>query len=258
VSVPESFRRFWSAFDELAADVQPTSWGAIVSDPRSPDVWDTNYARVDAPRPVTVEEVEDALLPVLRSSGVSVEHVVSLRHEAHRELLDALTARGHGFGWDPVMAHEERVPERNGATVEELVDPDELPTVVAAVLREGFAHQPDTAVDQLVRLDRDVMRPGGKRWFGVRDDGRVVAAGTLIVLGEVAYVDDVATFPGFRGRGYATAVVTRILREAAAIGVEDVYLLADPDEPRVIAIYARLGFHEVGRLASTRGPTPAA
>src|SRR5207247_1045061 len=137
---------------------------AVVSDPRSPDVWDTNYARVDAPRNVRIDEVEDDLLPVLRSSGVGVEHVVSLRHEAHRELFDALIARGHGFGWDALMAHEGALPGAGGATVEELADPDELPTVVAATLREGFAHEPDAAVEQLVRLNHDVLRPLGKRW----------------------------------------------------------------------------------------------
>ena len=156
------------------------------------------------------------------------------------------------------MAHEGALPGAGGATVEELADPDELPTVVAATLREGFAHEPDAAVEQLVRLNHDVLRPLGKRWFGIREERRVVATGTLLSLDGVAYVDDVATLPAFRGRGFASAVVARVVREASAAGAEEVYLLADPDAARVIAMYERLGFREVGRLASTRGPTPAA
>lgn len=256
--VPESFRRFWTALDELAADVRPTPWGAVVTDLGSPDLWDTNYARVDAPRTVTLEEVERELLPVLRSAGVGVEHVLSLRHEAREDLIEALVARGHRLGWDAILVHDGRPAEHGGATVEEIVDPDELPAVVDAVLREGFGHQPDAAVDQLVRLNAEVLRPAGERWFGVREDGRVVAAGSVLTLEDVGYVDDVATLPGYRGRGYASSVVGRIVREAATARVGATCLLADPDAPRVIAMYERLGFRGAGRLASTRGPTPAA
>ena len=256
--MPEAFHRFWIALDELAADVGPTTWGAVVTDPRSPDVWDLNYARLDRPGTVSIDEVEDALLPALRSAGVTVEHVLSFRHESHGELLAALSARGHHLGWDALLVAEREVHGEGAATVEELVAGDERSTVAADVLREGFAIQPDAAVDQLLQLNRNVLMPAGKRWFGVRDDGgRVVSAGTLLVLGGTAYVDDVATLPGSRGRGYASAIVARILEEARTGGVGELYLLADPGAPRVIAMYERLGFREVGRLASTRGPTPA-
>jgi hypothetical protein len=52
--------------------------------------------------------------------------------------------------------------------------------------------------------------------------------------------------------------VGTIAREGRGAGANEIYLLADPGAPRVIAMYERLGFREVGRLASTRGPTPAA
>jgi GNAT superfamily N-acetyltransferase len=262
VSVPEAFHRFWIALDEIVADVGPAPWGAVVTDPRSPDGWDLNYARIDVDGPVSIGEVESALLPALRSAGVVVEHVVSFHHEAHRELLEALASKGHRLGWDSLLAFEgSPVPSpwpSHPPEVEELVDRHELPAAVAAVLREGFEIEPDEAIEQLVRLDRDVLGPGGKRWFGVRDGARVVSAGTLLILGDTAYLDDVATLPPWRGRGFASAVVARIVDEARIAGAREVYLLADPEEPRVVAMYHRLGFRAVGRLASTRGPTPAA
>ena len=257
VTVPEGFHRFWVAFDHLAPEVRPTPWGAVVTDPDSPDVWDVNYARVDREGPVSVEEVEGALLPALRSAGVTVEHVVSFRHREHGDLLAALAARGHHLGWDAVLATGGELAAVGGATVEELVARDVRSTVVADVLREGFAVQPDAAIEQLVRMDLD-LEPAGKRWFGVREGGRVVSAGTLLVLDGAAYIDDIATLPGSRGRGFASAVVRTIVREARGAGATEIYLLADPGTPRVIAMYERLGFREVGRLASTRGPTPAA
>ncbi len=256
MSVPEGFHRYWVSFDALAADVRLTPWGAVVTDPRSPDVWDVNYARVDRAGSVSVDEVEGALLPALRSAGVIVEHVVSFRHEDHGDLLAALAGRGQNLGWDAVLAMVGEPPAEGGATVEELVARDERSTVIAAVLREGFGVQPDAAIEQLVRLDLDVLGPAGKRWFGVREGGRVVSAGTMLAIGGAAYIDDVATLPGSRGRGYASAVVRTIVREARAADAREIYLLADPGATRVIAMYERLGFREVGRLASTRGPMP--
>jgi ribosomal protein S18 acetylase RimI-like enzyme len=257
--VPERFHRFWIAFDGLAADVEHTAWGAVVTDARSPDVWDNNYARVDRAGPVSVREVEANLLPALRAVGTTVEHLVSFRHEAHGSLLDELSARGHRLSWDMVMVSTER-PSRGAAdTVEELVPGEELWDAAARALRDAFRVEPDSAVDQLIRLDREVLSPAGRRWFGVRDGGRdVVSVGTLLVLDGVAYVDDVATLPAARGRGHASAVVSRIVAEARASHADEVYLLVDPDAAPVIAMYERLGFRDAGRLASTRGPMPVA
>jgi ribosomal protein S18 acetylase RimI-like enzyme len=257
VAVPEGFHRFWIALDGLAANVRTTSWGAVVTDARSPDVWDTNYARLDAPGPVSVDDVEDALLPALQASGATIEHIVSFRPEAHEDALAALQARGHRLGWDALLVTGSGPGRPIGVEVEEITGDDELAIVVADILRDGFAVQPDAAIEQLVRLDRDVLLPRGKRWFGVRDAGRVISSATLLVLEGTAYIDDVATLPGWRRRGYASAVVARIIAEARLAGADDVYLLADPDAPRVIAMYERLGFREAGRLASTRGPMPA-
>jgi ribosomal protein S18 acetylase RimI-like enzyme len=113
-------------------------------------------------------------------------------------------------------------------------------------------------VRQLLALERDVLAPAGKRWFGVRNRrGVVVSLGALLVAEGVGYVDGVATFPRARRRGYASALVARIVREARSAGARRVWLLADPEAPEVVRMYARLGFREVARIGSTRGPLPA-
>ena len=256
--VSEAFHRLWTRLDAIVADVRPTPWGAVVTRPSAPDVWDVNYARVDIGDAVAVEEIEAALLPALREADVAVEHVVTFHEEAHEDLFAALAARGHRVGSDAVLVLDHAPVLERGPLVEELVDADELPAVVTSVLREGFEIGPDEAVQQLVELDRQVLRPAGKRWFGIRDGGRIVSAGTLLVIDDAASVDDVATLPASRGRGYASAVVSRIAEEARRTGAGEVMLLADPGAPRVIAMYERLGFRETGRIVSSRGPTPAA
>ena len=102
------------------------------------------------------------------------------------------------------------------------------------------------------------MAPAGKRWFGVRDaGGTLVSLGALLLLDGVGYLDNVATFPEARGQGLASAITTRIVREADLAGAGHVWLLADPDAATTVAMYERLGFRDVGRLAATRGPVPA-
>jgi ribosomal protein S18 acetylase RimI-like enzyme len=118
-----------------------------------------------------------------------------------------------------------------------------------------FGVEPTEAIGQLQTIERDVLVPGGKRWFGVRgDDGALAALGALHLLEGVGYIDNVATVPAARGRGYASAITARIVREARARGAGTVFLLADPGDEPVVRLYRRLGFRELGRLASTKGP----
>ena len=101
--LPEQLHRFWIALDDLVADVLPTTWGAVVTDARFPDVWDTNYARVDVPSSVSLARIEEDLLPALQRAGIRVEHVVSFHHEGHGDLLAELSSRGHRISWDLAM-----------------------------------------------------------------------------------------------------------------------------------------------------------
>jgi GNAT superfamily N-acetyltransferase len=90
------------------------------------------------------------------------------------------------------------------------------------------------------------------------DDGPPVSLGTLLVLAGTGYVDNVATDPDARGRGYAGAIVTRIAEETRGVGAAGPFLLSDPGSPGVVRFYQRLGFAPAGFLASTRGPIPDA
>ena len=56
------------------------------------------------------------------------------------------------------------------------------------------------------------------RGFGALADGAVVSYADLYVDGADAQIEDVATLPEHRGRGYAKAVVTRAADEARAGG----------------------------------------
>jgi uncharacterized protein len=60
-----------------------------------------------------------------------------------------------------------------------------------------------------------------------------------------ARVAPVYTLPGFRGRGYASAMVGELTRELFAAGKRAIYLTTDVANPTSNAIYERIGFRPV-------------
>ena len=67
--------------------------------------------------------------------------------------------------------------------------------------------------------------------------------------GRIAEVDDVATLPAFRNRGYGSAVTLRAVEEAVMAGHDLTFLIAD-DENWPKELYAKLGFEPIGRTWS--------
>jgi ribosomal protein S18 acetylase RimI-like enzyme len=255
--LPEHITRFWRALDACFSRVQPTPWGAVVTDDRYPTIWDANYARIDvAAEGLRASDIEGDLLPALANVGTDVMHVVTFDPEGTAPLLAELSTRGHRLTFDLVMDLRDPAPDRSNVAVEELTLGDSLWRHVATSMTL-FGIEDRAAVEQLRDIERDVMAPAGKRWFGARDGaGALVSLGALLVLDGVGYLDNVATVPVARGRGLASAVTGRMTREAAMAGAAHVCLLSDPDAARVVAMYERLGFRGVGRLAATRGPVP--
>ena len=120
--VPGHVIRFWHALDACFGRVQPTWWGAVVTDDRYPAIWDANYARVDSGgEDLGAADIEDELLPALAAVGSDVMHVVSFDADASGPLLAELSTRGHRLTFDLVMDRAEP-PATSTAdvTVEEL------------------------------------------------------------------------------------------------------------------------------------------
>ncbi len=255
MTLPEGFLALWRSMDALFSRVEPTPWGAVVTDGRYPRIWDTNYARVEAAG-VRLPEVVEALAPALDSIGATIFHVVMFNPEGSARLLTDLSRRGHRLGWDLVMLSPAVRAAPNAHKVHEVSPGPELWNAVEASLAL-LGDEPKEAVAQIRAIETDVLAPGGKRWFGVRDDaGELVSLAALLVLAGAGYVDNVATLPRARGRGMASAVTAHAVGEAATQGVRQVFLVADPDATEVVRMYERLGFRTAVRLASTRGPVP--
>jgi len=253
--IPEHIHRFWKALDERHFHADPTWWGAVVTEPRFPAIWDFNYARIDEPAPdLTLREVAHRLLPALAAVGTDMFHVVCFHPEETTDLLVELSTLGHTLSWDLVMdLTEAPAIDPRAVHVEPLEAGEELWSRVEESLAL-FGNDPAVS-EQLRRIEEETFSPEHKRWLGVRDhDGTIVALAALVQLEGVGYLDNVATFPEARGRGMASAIVARAIELARSSGAEHVSLFADPDALPVVRMYERLGFRGVGRLASTKGP----
>jgi ribosomal protein S18 acetylase RimI-like enzyme len=244
--------RFWRAHDDLFDRTEAMWWGAVVSDARFPAIQEPNYARVESRQPVRLEEIEDALVPAMQASGSERSHVVIFHPEDQTELVAAASTRGDRIAWDLVMVAAGRDVEPTG----EVEEVSAFDASFWAVHRESarlFAVTDDDALDQLQAMERDVLVPAGRRWFSVLDGGRRVALAALLVLGGTGFVDHVVTFPEARRRGHAGALTRRLVSEAAAMGAERTYLLAEPEGDGV-RVYDRIGFERVTHLASWLAP----
>lgn len=251
----EPLLRHWRAHDRLFDRVDPLWWGAVVSDPRFPRLYEMNYARVEARNAVGLAEVEELLLPALGRAGARRPHVVIFNPQAQTDLVVEASSRGERIVWDLVMEHLGGEDDDDPRVAEARTSSPSFWAAHRASLR-WFDITDEEVADQLEAVEREVLIPAGRRWFAAGEEDAAVALASLLVLDGVGYIDHVVTFPSARRRGLATAITRRAVAAATAAGAERTYLLAEPDGVAP-AMYERIGFRSVSQIAtwtSERGP----
>jgi len=210
-------------------------------DTRLPDVWDSNYLRVDRPG-IDADAVVAAGDETLGAAGMRHRSVFPLDERDGERLAAELEPRGWDAKRGIYMVHR-RPPDRPGAfEVKEVVQ-----DVVDPARRAFFA--PDLDADQFLLRDRLLGAAGGDRWFVVREADVVLSFCRLLADDDTAQVEDVGTMPHARGRGLARAVTLAAVTAARADGHRLIWLAASADDwPR--QLYARLGFELVGAEVS--------
>lgn len=240
--------------DMAGSRTEPFRFGTAVITPELPLRHDSNYLLVEAlpdetPATELVEEAE-------RVQGTAgLEHrLLFFRNAA---LGERVAPELVSLGWRcdrHVLMAQYRRPERT-------VDTSIVSEVTEAALRDARERQirsfpwgtPEVA-RQLLDAKRRI--PVEARFLAVLADGAVASYGDLYIDGEVAQVEDVATLPEHRGRGYASAVVLRAAEEAHAAGAKLVFLVADAEDwPK--HLYRRLGFDEIGANVKLLWPKTA-
>lgn len=105
--------------------------------------------------------------------------------------------------------------------------------VVSAILSTGESQHPTRsghAANPAIR----------QRW--IMDGGAPASFGRMVLLGNSAYLGDMATLPAYRRRGHAAAIMRSLLDDALAAGATTCILAATA---MAHGLYLRFGFRDV-------------
>ena len=113
-------------------------------------------------------------------------------------------------------------------------------------LSEELAHRYDFADDGSGHFKpEDALTPRSGFVVG-RAEGRTVACGAFRPLeSDVAEIKRMFVVPGYRGRGYAKAVLAELERRAAGMGYTATRLETGDRQPEAIAFYERAGYRRI-------------
>jgi ribosomal protein S18 acetylase RimI-like enzyme len=240
-------QRFEESLRERCAErIVPFAFGRALFSDTYPQVWDLNMLRVDRPAGATVAALVEEAERLHGGAGHRHRRIVILDEAAGAELAPGFELLGWRIDRFLFMAYRGSGTRR--------VETDTVEEIDAAALRqlreEIAAGEPWAESEEVVRMVLDagelLAREGNVRHFAARVNGEIAAAADLYSDGRTAQVEDVSTRPTFRGRGLASAVVLRAVKEALAAGHDFVFLVAD-DEDWPKDLYARLGFAPLGR-----------
>ncbi|MFN2590907.1 MAG: GNAT family N-acetyltransferase [Actinomycetota bacterium] len=253
MTLPDDLMDFWLAWYSLSPYVRRTDWGAVITDPRYPLIYDANQAGVlTAHDAVTADDVLRELTPALRKAGAAFEHVEFWDPPNPCPALEEIAARSEQRGWDVDMVFEADPTLDPSPEVEvREVDPlDDRVWAAHASTRQMFGQTlSGDVLEQMDRMAREVVVPAGLRIFAGTIGDELAGLVNLLSLNGVGYLDSVVTMPDFRRRGVATAIVLHVVERSLDGGDRIVHLLADEGDPPQ-RLYERLGFRVRARVGS--------
>lgn len=171
-------------------------------------------------------------------SVITIEPLFSAANDLFRRC-------GYTLRWDaPLLLWSGPVPAERPdgrATVVRASTVEHL-SAVRQVMEDAFL--PGSDVSRRVVREDHLDDPAVTHYL-VYAGPEPVACGTVVRRDRMAGVWNVGTRRGFRRRGYATLLMTALLRDLAAGGSTHSVLMASPSgEP----LYLRLGYQPIGRL----------
>jgi GNAT superfamily N-acetyltransferase len=239
------------AFEEAlrqrcAERVVPFRYGTALFNDTLRRVWDLNFLRADRSHDATAAELAGEAERLHGEAGQGHRRVAVPDETEGERLADGFRSLGWETDCFLFMARREGSARSADLGLVEEVDGATIRPLRERIARAEPWADSDETVRQVLDAGRLVERATQVRHFAVRVDGEPVSAADLYSDGHTAQVEDVVTDPAHRGRGYASAVVLRAVREAKRSGDDFVFLIADDaDWPK--HLYARLGFVPLGR-----------
>jgi ribosomal protein S18 acetylase RimI-like enzyme len=255
----ERIKAFLRTTDERAStSVQRLDYGIAFFHDRLPRVYDRNFLLVTDPDP-DAKALTPAVDRLLGGVGLTHRKVVFENETTGRRMVGALGGEGWEYRRLAIMVLRPG-PGRDGsrdasraAGASEVDRLALLPALQTMIRMEPWdaGDTDEDVVRQLAAADEALERAVAQRCFARLVDGQVVSSCRLYSDGTIAQIEDVATLPAHRQRGYAEAVMAKATGEASP-GHELVFLTA-VDGRWVKRWYERLGFDQIGlRYEATR------
>lgn len=223
----------------------PVPWGEVLVTDDLPLVYDLNLALVerwDGDAVSLAVEVERASA----AAGFRHRKAIVLDQELAARLAPGLPVPSwvwHVRNLVMVLRRASGPPSDPGVDVREVAVDDFVRA--REPLRRASGEFDEETARQLGELARRVDATGTARFFVAVVDGLAASSCQLLRDGVVAQIEDVETYPQYRNRGLARAVVRRAVEEAARDGARITFLLADEDDwPQ--QLYRKLGFEAAG------------
>ena len=125
------------------------------------------------------------------------------------------------------------------------------PAALAALELEVFGDSNHTPWSENLFAD-DLALPG-HIWWVAHDEGSIVGYAGGVVAGGEIQIDNVAVAPSRRREGIAARLLARVTYDAQMLGATTSVLEVDVDNAAARALYAGLGYAEVGRRPNYYG-----
>ncbi len=151
-------------------------------------------------------------------------------------LLEAYTEKHEGTFWKMKLADRKKA------------------ALVKEIESKNFVRMNDSHADELVKMYRLAYPDGyfepqmlrGGKFFGYVHNEQIVSCAGLHIDSEeygVAALGSIATLPEFRGKGFATKVTARLLKEIVS-NRETIMLNVSGENTPAVKCYTNLGFEK--------------
>ena len=120
------------------------------------------------------------------------------------------------------------------------MEPEDVETVLGI---ESRAFTTPWQADTFLNL---IGRPGSELWVMEHPVAGILAYAVLWCILDQAELANIAVRSDFRGQGYASRMLERVLQIARDRQVESIYLEVRASNKRAVELYERFGFSRVG------------